>query len=125
MKAYARLNITVFVILSLLLAASAQAVQCRTACCGHKDTSHCGDAGAVQVFGPQGCCCGTVSSRNAPLETAVDSGIGLHQDIQPLTGALEPNPGPAYKSTMPARAALGRFAYESPPVYTLTSAYLC
>jgi hypothetical protein len=119
----------VLVALAVFAAGFAPGLACGGPCCPGPEArvSHCSDTTAAAVTAPEGCCC-TVQGGGplAPAEETMRAGI-----VQPSGGKLIISAHlPAeyerlgQKTTVFSRAS-NLMARGSPPLYKLTSTYLC
>lgn len=128
MGAVSNIILILAVAFNLMVAAVMPAKACVKPCCRHatqKEVSAgCESCGSVKLSAPIHRCCGEVAADGGSSPATLNTGAPLHQG-QLLTADA---PGPSGRPSIPDAPSKPGFAfgtYKSPPVYMLTSSYLC
>ncbi len=125
MRDLARVFLIALVVFNIALAGTVPAKACTMPCCAHAKKDACKDGAPAGISSARATCCGVKSGGSLP-EAALASAVPFHA---PDAAPYAMSPAPQVDSVVtvsPERLRPGPYrTSSSPPIYTLTSSYLC
>ncbi len=113
------------VVFNIALAGTASAKACTMPCCAHARKDDCKDGAPAGISAAKGACCSVKSGGSLPEASSVTA-VPFHA---PDTAQYALSPAAhvyALVIVAPERLRPGpSLNFSSPPIYTLTSSYLC